>query len=77
MEKRKEAIKDDLSAHFINAVAYEIRPDRYSPEKFEVFIGCGAVEPAIVNSEEHKLLLIKGQNLKVLDKRRNSLEKFL
>lgn len=58
MEKRKEAIKGDPNAAFINAIAYEIRPDRYSKEKFEVFIGCGSVEPCLVTNEQHKMNLI-------------------
>ena len=45
--------------HIITAVNYKIKPWQYSPEMFEVFVGAGAVEPAIIKDEEHKQALLK------------------
>ena len=63
LEKRKNIIKGDPNATSITAVAYEIRPEKYSKEKFEVFIGAGTVEPAIVEDEDHKKKLLRAANL--------------
>lgn len=63
IEKRKIAIKGDENAKNITAVAYEIRPEKYAKERFEVFIGAGTVEPAIIEGEEHKKKIIKAGNL--------------
>lgn len=59
VEKRKESIKDDPNSRFVRAVAYKIRPEKYSKEKFEVFVGAGQIEPRILNSPKEKDLILR------------------
>lgn len=54
LEKRKLAVIGDQFAKIITSTAYETKPHMFSKEKFEVFIGAGAAEPCIVESEEQK-----------------------
>lgn len=58
VEKRKTAIKNDSHAKVITSLAYLVKPERFSSEKFEVFIGSGLIEPAIIESEDHKKTLL-------------------
>lgn len=54
VEKRKQVVKDDKWTKCITSVSYEVKPERYASEKFEVFIGSGSAEPCIIDSEEQK-----------------------
>lgn len=54
VEKRKQAIRNDKFAKIITSTAYDTKPHMFSKEKFEVFIGAGAVEPCIITSEEQR-----------------------
>lgn len=54
VEKRKQAIATDNFAKIITSTAYDTKPHMFSKNKFEVFIGAGAVEPCIIESEEQK-----------------------
>ena len=59
LEKRKLAVKGDDSAKVITTAAYEVKPERFSKEKFDVFIGAGVVEACIVESEQQKQKLLE------------------
>ena len=54
VEKRKQAVKDDQWTTCITSVSYEVKPERYAKEKFEVFIGSGSAEPCIIESDEQR-----------------------
>lgn len=57
-EKRIVSVKGDDNAAVIISAAYEVKPERYSTDFFEVFLGGGVVNPCIVKSDEHKQTLI-------------------
>ncbi len=38
-------------------MSYEVKPERYASEKFEVFIGSGSAEPCIIESDEQRTRL--------------------
>ena len=57
VEKRKQVVKDDKWTRCITSVSYEVKPDRYASEKFEVFIGSGSAEPCIIETPEQKTRL--------------------
>lgn len=59
VEKRKALVKGDKYAKVITSCSYETKPHLFSKETFDVFIGCGAVEPCIITSEEQKLKLLQ------------------
>lgn len=59
VEKRKELAKSNKTSAVITSVSYEVKPQNYSKEKFEVFVGTGTVSPCIVKDAAHKALLIK------------------
>lgn len=59
VEKRKAATKSDPNTKVITSTSYETKPHMFSKETFEVFIGCGAVEPCIVESHEHHMKLLQ------------------
>lgn len=54
VEKRKAIVKDDKWTKCITSVSYEVKPERYAQEKFEVFIGSGSAEPCIIESPEQR-----------------------
>ena len=54
VEKRKAVVKGDKWTKCITSVSYEVKPERYSEEKFEVFIGSGSAEPCIIESDEQR-----------------------
>lgn len=54
VEKRKLLALEDPHTKVITSTAYEVKPWQYSKERFEVFIGCGEVEPRIIENEEQK-----------------------
>lgn len=54
VEKRKQVVKDDKWTKCITSVSYEVKPERYAKEKFEVFIGSGSAEPCIIESPEQR-----------------------
>lgn len=54
-EKRKEILKKRTDAKIITAVAYKVKPWQFSKETFRVFVGCGAVPPEIIESNEQEL----------------------
>lgn len=62
-ESRKELIKDRKNAKVFTAVTYEVKPWQFSKEKFEVFIGAGALEPCIIDSPEQKEQLLKDSGI--------------
>ena len=57
VEKRKQAVKGDKWTTCITSVSYEVKPERYASEKFEVFIGSGSAEPCIIESDEQRTRL--------------------
>jgi len=59
VEKRKQAVKDDKWTTCITSVSYEVKPERYASEKFEVFIGSGSAEPCIIESDEQRTRLFQ------------------
>lgn len=59
VEKRKQAVKDDKWTTCITSVSYEVKPERYATEKFEVFIGSGSAEPCIIESDEQRTRLFQ------------------
>lgn len=59
VEKRKAALKNSKYAKVITSRSYETKPHSFSKETFMVFVGAGACEPCIVDSEEHRLKLLK------------------
>lgn len=67
VEKRENQIKGDKYTKIIQAVAYDIRPEKYSKERFEVFIGFKQYEPCIVEGEKHKQQIIKQLGLEGTD----------
>lgn len=62
-ESRKAIVQDSPNARIITAVTYRVKPEQFSKETFEVFIGCGAVEPQIIKSPEHKKRLLADAKL--------------
>lgn len=62
-EKRRELVENDKWGHHIRAVTYKVKPQNYSKETFEVFIGTGTIEPQIINSEQQKQNIIKSLNM--------------
>lgn len=54
VEKRKAVVKGDKWTKCITSVSYEVKPERYSEDKFEVFIGSGSAEPCIIESDEQR-----------------------
>lgn len=54
VEKRKAVVKGDRWTKCITSVSYEVKPERYAEEKFEVFIGSGSAEPCIIESDEQR-----------------------
>ena len=63
VEQRKALVKGDKSARIITSAAYEVKPHRFSKEKFEVFIGSGTVEPCIIESEEQRLKILNSAGI--------------
>lgn len=59
VEKRKQAVKDDRWTTCITSVSYEVKPERYASEKFEVFIGSGSAEPCIIESDAQRTRLFE------------------
>lgn len=57
VEKRKQVVKGDRWTTCITSVSYEVKPERYSKETFEVFIGSGSAEPCIIESDEQRTQL--------------------
>lgn len=62
-ETRASAIKYNPNARRITVRKYEVTPERYSSEKFRVFIGCGAAQPCIVESEDQERRLCQSINV--------------
>lgn len=62
-EKRAQAIKSNPFAKRITVRKYEVTPERFSQEKFTVFIGSGSSEPCIITSDEHRKRILKHANL--------------
>lgn len=52
--KRIEEVRGSNHARVAIKTAYETKPDSFSKETFEVFIGAGVAEPCIITSEEQK-----------------------
>lgn len=63
LELRKQVVSSNPFAKIITSTSYEVRPDRFSKDKFEVFIGTGVVEPIIIESEEQKLKVLQTAGL--------------
>lgn len=59
VERRKSVIKGSKTAHIITSRSYETKPHCFSSERFMVFVGAGSVEPCIIESEEHRLRLLR------------------
>lgn len=59
LERRKQIVKGVSTAACITAVSYLIKPQNYSKETFEVFIGTGSMSPKIIESEVQKSILIR------------------
>lgn len=59
LEKRKSLVKDLPNSKCVTAITYEVRPERYSKERFTVFIGNGAKEACIIDSQEQMDSLVK------------------
>lgn len=57
-DKMVELRMDPDHSKVIVAVQYKICPDRYSKKTFEVFVGYDQLSPCIVQSPEHKEVLI-------------------
>lgn len=55
---RIEESKNNPNAKVIIAIAYKIRPQQYSKETFEVFIGTATLEPKVIESAEQKQMII-------------------
>lgn len=62
-EQRAQAIKSNPNAKRITVRKYEVTPERFSPEKFTVFIGSGSSEPCIITSDEHKKKILQHAGL--------------
>lgn len=58
-EKRIREVQGDPNAAVIVSAAYEVKPEKYSSEKFEVFLGGGVITPCIIESEEQKNSILK------------------
>lgn len=59
VEKRKQVVKDDKWTTCITSVSYEVKPERYAKETFEVFIGSGSAEPCFIESDEQRTRLFE------------------
>ena len=60
VEKRKQVVKNDKWTTCITSVSYEVKPERYAKETFEVFIGSGSAEPCIIESPEQRTRIFDG-----------------
>lgn len=61
--ERKNKVLQDEHARYCHAVAYKIKPQNYSKEMFEVFIGTDTLNPQIIESDKHKKSILKVLNL--------------
>lgn len=59
VEQRKQVIKTNSASACITSRGYEVRPDRYSKEKFTVFIGNGSFEARVIEDKEQMNRLYK------------------
>lgn len=57
VEQRKHLIKTNPSAKCITSRGYDVRPERYSKERFTVFVGNGSFEAQIIDSAEQQFKL--------------------
>lgn len=62
-EQRAQAIKYNPNAKRITVRKYEVTPERYSKEKFRVFVGYGAAQPCIVESEDQEKKICQSINI--------------
>jgi hypothetical protein len=59
VEKRKIEIENEPNTAIITAVAYEIKPEKYSKEKFEVFIGTNLIDPMVIENQSEKESILR------------------
>jgi len=59
MEKRKRDLEGEKSVKIITSVGYKIKPEKYSKEMFEVFVGTTMMSPIIIKDEHHKRVILR------------------
>lgn len=58
VEERKMAVRDEPTTQIITTVGYKVKPQNYSKEMFEVFIGTDTLKPQIIETQEQKDVLV-------------------